>query len=114
MQQQHTLRQVEGLHDEQVVLAVAAARDESIQGVEKPLRDVVLEALLQPEELAEGRVDRQLGEAAHRGRRVLDLARLGWRAISRQAELCQEALDLLHALFYLRSVERTEIIKGKL
>jgi hypothetical protein len=62
VQEQHALYQVQGAEDQEVVLAVAALCDEAVESREQALRDVPLEALLQLEELAEGRVVGEVGE----------------------------------------------------
>lgn len=54
--------QVQGAQYQQVVLAVAALCDEAVERREQAVRDVPLEAFLQFEELAEGRVVGEVGE----------------------------------------------------
>lgn len=56
VQQQHTLDRVEGAEDQEVVLTVGALGHETVEGVDEPQGDVPLEALLELEELPEGRV----------------------------------------------------------
>lgn len=106
VQQQNPLDQVERVDDEEVVLAVAAAGDEPVERGQQAVRDVPLEAFLEFEELAEGRVGAEVGEALSRGRGGgfgglcgrggggLVLL-LGAAAGAREADLRKEAFDLL-------------------
>jgi len=63
VQEENALDQVEGVDDEEVVLAVAAAGDEPVERGEQAVRDVPLEAFLEFEELAEGGIGAEVGEA---------------------------------------------------
>lgn len=56
VEKKYPLDQVERIQDQQVVLAIAATSDQAIEGRQQALGDIPLEALLQLEELAEGRV----------------------------------------------------------
>lgn len=120
VEQQHALDQVEGVDDQEVVLAVAAAHDQPVERGEQALRNVPLEALLQLEELAEGRVARQVGQ--HLARRLLLLfplspwlghALLPRAARPGQADLREQALDLLQALLDLAAVEGRQVVEGE-
>ena len=62
VEEQSPLDQVQRAQDQQVVLSVAAPSHQSIERVDEPQVDVPLEALLQLEELVEGRVVREFGE----------------------------------------------------
>lgn len=102
VQQQDALDQVQRAQDQQVVLAVAALGDEAVERREQPLRDVPLEALLQLEELAEGRVAREVRERLGLGRVELRAGRLLRRLLGRapggrgrlgEADLGEQAFD---------------------
>jgi len=56
VEKKYPLDQVERIQDQQVVLAIASTSDQAIEGRQQALGDIPLEALLQLEELAEGRV----------------------------------------------------------
>jgi hypothetical protein len=104
VEEEHALDQVEGVDDEEVVLAVAAADDEPVEGGEQALGDVPLEAFLQFEELAEGRVAREVGEDFARGLVSVSVSRwvggglFPWAAWAGEADLCEQAFDLFQAL----------------
>jgi hypothetical protein len=120
VEQEDALNEIEGVHDEQVVLAVAAPDDQEVERREEPLGNVPLEALLQLEELAEGRIAREVGEHLARGlfavavpvSPVVD-ALLPRAAGAGQADLRQQAFDLLQSLLDLAAVKGREVVEGE-
>ena len=72
MEEECALDEVQRIDDEEIVLAIAAANDQPVEGCEQALRNVPFEALLQFEELAEGRVAREVGE--HLARRLFSVS----------------------------------------
>ena len=124
VQQQHTLQQVKRVDDQQVILAVAAAHDQPVEGSQQTLRNVPLKPFLQLEELAESRVGRQVRE--HLTSRRLLLLLLLWLLLlvlgvgmfagtagTRKTDLCEEAFDLLKAFFDFTRVEGGEVVEGE-
>lgn len=116
VEQEDALDEVERVDDEQVVLAVAAADDQEVERREQALGNVPLEALLQLEKLAEGRVAREVGE--HLARELLPVAPAVVGALfpgaagTGQADLCQQTLDLLQAFLDLATVKGREVVEG--
>jgi hypothetical protein len=116
VQKEHALDQVQRVDDEQVVLAVAAAHDQPVEGREQALGNVPLEALLQLEELAEGRVARKVGE--HLAGGLVSVAAVVGAlfpraARPREADLCEKPFDLFQALFDLAAVKGREVVKSE-
>jgi hypothetical protein len=97
VEEECALDEVQRIDDEEVVLAVAAADDQPVEGCEQALRNVPFEALLEFEEFAEGRVAREIGE--HLARRLFSvpamvggmLPRTAW---AQEANLREKTLDL--------------------
>ena len=56
MQQQNALYQIQTSQDEQVILAIIALPQQSIQAIDQSERNVPLKSLLQLEELSKGRI----------------------------------------------------------
>lgn len=88
-------------------MPVAASDHQPVEGREEALSDVPFESLLELEELAEGRVRREVGKD-------FALGTLGASQVAgtREADLGEEALDLLEALFDFRAVEGGEVVEG--
>lgn len=74
VKQKQSLGQVQGVEDEQIVLAIVALSQQAVQSPNETEGYVPLEALLQLEELAEGRVLGQLREILPRCARILVIA----------------------------------------
>ena len=107
MQKQDSLDQVEGVDDQGIVVPFAASDHQPVEGREEALGDVPLEPFLELEELAEGRVRREVGED-------FALGTLGAPQVARarEADLGEEALDLLETLFDFGPVKGGEVVEG--
>lgn len=56
VKQQNTLNQVQRAQDQKIILSITTTRQQAIESLDQPRRDIPLEALLQLEELAKSRV----------------------------------------------------------
>ena len=114
VQQQHALGQVQRAEDQQVVLAVAAARQQPVERVEQPLRNVPLKALLQLEELEERRVVVELFKRLVGGLVLVFIFQASPALLGlgrRQTDGSKQSFDLLEALFYLGAVVGRQVVE---
>lgn len=132
VKQQNALNQIQRTQDQKVVLSITATRQQTIQGLDQPRRDIPLEALLQLEELAKSRVVGQLrevllvrrflssplvvdlGARSRRCRRRRRLGRRGRGGLGRgfgKADLRKKTFDLAQALANLGAVVGREVVE---
>lgn len=118
MQQQDALERVKGAQHQQVERPVVALGVELVEGLDQPGRDVPLETVLELEEFAEGGVVGEVGEGVVAPGPALvpdlvdgSLLLLGCGVMGREADLSQEAIDLLETLLGLGAIEGGQVIE---
>lgn len=120
MQQESSLDEIEGIEDQEIILAVAALSHETVESANQAHGNVPLEPLLQLEELLESGILGQLGEVLLLGRRLsaalVVVVAAAARAVAagiRKADLGEQTLDLAEALADLGTVVGREVVEGE-